>query len=454
MESRPEALTTNQKTIKKTKNVFLNKINISIVIVTIILYLVCYYTTAYHWITLIRAMPGTKLHPDVDRDIFGIIESRGFKYEKHFITTTDGYILQLIRLINPYLKNNQSVSKPVLLHHGYFCSATIWLTAANGTLDEHGFFNEFYDFDNKILTNGSQQVGNSLGFVLSANFYDVWLANYRGNIYSSNHTTLTIDDPEFWKFSMDEMIKYDLPAEIDYILAQTNHSTLTYIGHSQGNVMMFGLISLSDEYMKKIDAFIGLSPVTHGLKNTSILRFYYYIRGLLKAYPNLIIFRNPARLLISNICQNIMIKPFCQYLLYLTVGMQKHNMLYERIPAYIDAITMGSSPWNTVQFYGEPLWLRYFDYGEEKNLQLYGQSDAPYYDFSKINSTRIALIYSEVDCLNHMDNVEKLKNELKVKLWDDYLVPDPTYDHNDFLWAKNSGQLVNTRILKLLQSIQ
>lgn len=69
MESRPEALITNQKTIKKTKNVFLNKINISIVIVTIILYLVCYYTTAYHWITLIRAMPGTKLHPDVDRDI-------------------------------------------------------------------------------------------------------------------------------------------------------------------------------------------------------------------------------------------------------------------------------------------------------------------------------------------------------------------------------------------------
>lgn len=42
-------------------------------------------------------------------------------------------------------------------------------------------------------------------------------------------------DPEFWKFSMDEMIKYDLPAEIDYILAQTNHSTLTYIGHSQVN---------------------------------------------------------------------------------------------------------------------------------------------------------------------------------------------------------------------------
>lgn len=112
---------------------------------------------------------------------------------------------------------------------------------------------------------------------------------------------------------------------------------------------------------------------------------------------------------------------------------------------------MGSSPWNTVQLYGGPLLTQYFDHGKEKNMQIYGQSQAPFYDFSRINSTRIAMIYSEDDCLNHMDNVKRFKNELKMKLWDDYLVADRTYDHNDFLWAINSGQLVNTRVLKLLQ---
>ncbi|OTF75582.1 hypothetical protein BLA29_001010 [Euroglyphus maynei] len=169
----------------------------------IIVYIVVYYTTVNDWIRVIRTLPGTELHPDVDRDVFGIIESRGFKYERHFITTKDGYILQMIRLINPYLKNGQTKFMPVLLHHGYFCSATIWLTAANGSLDEQGFFNEFYENNNKILTNGSQQVGNSLGFVLSAYGYDVWLANYRGNIYSSNHTTLSIDGE--WLYRLNDI---------------------------------------------------------------------------------------------------------------------------------------------------------------------------------------------------------------------------------------------------------
>ena len=66
MESKLE---TKRKTIKKTKNVFLNKFNFSIVIMVCIFYLVRYYTTVNLWINVVRAMPGTKLHPDVDRDI-------------------------------------------------------------------------------------------------------------------------------------------------------------------------------------------------------------------------------------------------------------------------------------------------------------------------------------------------------------------------------------------------
>ena len=34
----------------------------------------------------------------------------------------------------------------------------------------------------------------------------------------------------FWDFSWDEMAAYDLPANVDHVLAATGHSQLAYVG--------------------------------------------------------------------------------------------------------------------------------------------------------------------------------------------------------------------------------
>lgn len=51
-------------------------------------------------------------------------------------------------------------------------------------------------------------------------------------------------DKRFWDFTYDEMIKYDLPAVIDYVTASTNQSQIAYIGYSQvitcGNWLLIG----------------------------------------------------------------------------------------------------------------------------------------------------------------------------------------------------------------------
>ncbi|KAK4313180.1 hypothetical protein Pmani_015445 [Petrolisthes manimaculis] len=61
----------------------------------------------------------------------------------------------------------------------------------------------------------------ALGYILSAEGYDVWLGNARGNTYSRNHTQLSPDNPLFWDFTWHEMGTQDLPAIIDYILEET-----------------------------------------------------------------------------------------------------------------------------------------------------------------------------------------------------------------------------------------
>lgn len=95
----------------------------------------------------------------------------------------------MVRIINPWVKNSRAL-KPVLLFHGYQCSGTLWIVNGKGRLMNDG---QYYELDeNDRVINGSTEVANTLGFVLATKGYDVWLANYRGSIYSTNHTKLSI----------------------------------------------------------------------------------------------------------------------------------------------------------------------------------------------------------------------------------------------------------------------
>ncbi|XP_037579267.1 lipase member K-like [Dermacentor silvarum] len=99
----------------------------------------------------------------------------------------------------------------------------------------------------------------SLGFILADNGFDVWLGNVRGTKYS-RHVFLNKIYRKFWDFSLDEMIKYDLPAQIDWILRQTKENTLQFVGWSQGGGIMFGLLADKPEYNKKVKFFHAMAP--------------------------------------------------------------------------------------------------------------------------------------------------------------------------------------------------
>lgn len=109
----------------------------------------------------------------------------------------------------------------------------------------------------------------SLSVVLAKQGYDVWLGNNRGTIYcrTNIHYDPVTDYMKFFDYSFYELGKYDVPAQINYVLGQTGLQKLSYIGHSMGTSQMFSQLADSSELNSKLDIFIACAPIVN-LKNT------------------------------------------------------------------------------------------------------------------------------------------------------------------------------------------
>ena len=176
-------------------------------------------------------------------DICEQVTGLDYPCENHMITTADGFQLGLVR-IPP---KNATTAYPVYMQHGLLDTAETWVM-------------NYYPSQN-------------LGCLLHDAGYDVWMGNSRGNVYSMGNTNMTQSDTKYWDtIDMDFMAKYDLPAFIDYVLLATNHTTLSYVGHSQGTWQAFSAFStVNRQYAAKVDVFVALAPVAYVASQTSLL---------------------------------------------------------------------------------------------------------------------------------------------------------------------------------------
>ncbi|CAG2175671.1 unnamed protein product, partial [Oppiella nova] len=282
-----------------------------------------------------------------------------------------------------------------------------FLLNAPGVLDANGVYTD----DNGIITNctamNSQSVGSTLSFVLSACGYDVWLGNNRGNRYSDRHI----------------------------------------------------LLNPNTEYSQIIRPFIALAPVAYvGAIESIILRLGALLEPLLSS-TNIPFFgvssnklRTIDRYFGHFFCGNTFFDQFCEIFVFLLCGFDFPNTNVTRIPAIIGHFPDGTSSLilaHLAQRVNNKNFA-YYDYGNAKNARLYGQSNPPSYNLAQITSRNIALMTGVNDYLADPTDVDILRSQLTVPIYDDYVIPYTLWNHADYLIGINAGKFMNSRILKIL----
>ncbi|GFR99872.1 lipase [Elysia marginata] len=359
-----------------------------------------------------------------------LITSKGYPCERHWVTTRDGYILELQRIPHGRHSNTTSDQRPVaLLQHGTASSSKAWLL---------------------------NSADKSLPFVLADAGVDVWLGNNRGNIYSKNHTFLSpsqYDEYGFWDFSWDEMAEYDLPAEINYILDITNNKQLYYVGHSQGSTIGFAKFSEHPYFCRKIKHFIALAPVAHVGHVTSGLRQLVPYTKQTKIFLDMfkggeVESGSQMSKMMSNLLYNELSEDLSmQGLSFLMGKTNSRSIDKSRIDVYNAQLPSSTSAklllhWvqavKTNQF-------QHFDYGTSDNQLEYNQPTPPLYYPSNI-TVPVAIFTGGKDALADPTDVSWLLTQINVT----HHIDIPWYNHLSLILGSDVEYVIYPHLVPII----
>ncbi|XP_067671238.1 lysosomal acid lipase/cholesteryl ester hydrolase-like [Haliotis asinina] len=356
--------------------------------------------------------------PEVYMDATELITSKGFPCENHYVTTEDGFILNMQRI--PHGKGNNTLG-----------------TAKRVVMLQHGLLGSSPNF----LVNLANE---SLAYILADAGADVWLGNARGNTYSRAHKTLKPSDDKFWEWSYDEMAKYDLPAMIDYILRTTGQPQIHYVGHSQGTLIGFAGFSQNKTLGQLVKTFIALAPVaTVGHIKSPIRLLAPFSKELKRAFAlfghgELLPSKNTTKWLARTVCEDASV--LCENLFFILNGFDYHSLNSSRVPVYMAHTPAGTSTRNIIHF-GQGVnsdKFLMFDFGSATaNVAHYGQPTPPNYHPDEMD-VPVVLFSGGNDFLADPEDVTWIRSKLK-NIVGDHVIPH--WEHLDFILAMDASVL-------------
>jgi len=364
-----------------------------------------------------------------------VIESRGYPLEVHHVVTEDGYILEMKRIPGSpkcHHHDGQSGKKPVLLQHGMFSSDHVYLLNSNE---------------------------NALAFVLADRCFDVWLANSRGNTYSRRHITLSPDEKPFWDFSSDEMGRYDIPANIEYILEATGQEKLVFVGHSLGCTLFYIAMIEHPHLNDRIEMMFSLAPTTSvaGLSNFLVFMapFIQPIKALLEWTGSLVYSdcQTPVQVIAASLCQQFDIFAlFGGYLLFNLYGVSisYNQTTIDAMPGHYPSGGSFKTKIHFLQNFNSGQNFHRFDFGTVGNMERYGTPGPSEYDLNLVQAP-VVIFAAGNDPFAPAEDIDWLASRLgNLKLLFNLATLEPMFSHGDFIWSTFATELVYDRLVAMI----
>ncbi|KAK2451428.1 triacylglycerol lipase [Trifolium repens] len=356
------------------------------------------------------------------------IAVHGYKCQEYEVTTGDGYILSVQRILEgrSTVSGNMTKKEPVVVQHGVLVDGSTW------------------------FMNSPEQ---NLPMILADNGFDVWVVNARGTKFSRKHTSLDTSSEEYWAWSWDELVTDEMPAIFDFVSKNSGGQKINYVGHSLGTLV--ALASMAEgkwttDHVKSVALF---SPIAYLSRMTTpigavaartLLAEGYTFMGIpefdLKAYPILEFFKG--------VCAQPGVN--CDDLFTAATG---ENCCLQQ-SAFNQFMEAGPQPTSTRNMFHlaqtvRSDFLTKFDFMRpDLNMLYYGQLFPPVYDLTQIPSDMpIFISYGGKDALSDVADVQKLlgyfknhdANKLSVQFIDNYA-------HADYMMAYNAKDLVYNNV--------
>lgn len=373
----------------------------------------------------------SQLGGDVPADAYGnfteYVERHGFTTETHEVITEDGYVLVLFRITG--IQGGQSnIGKPVVLfQHGIIDSADVWVI-------------------------NSPDIAP--GFQMARAGFDCWFGNNRGNKYSREHTYLSGKSQEYWEFSWQQMGEFDVPANVNYILANTGQEKLSYIGHSQGTSQMFAQLSDNPDFADKINIYCAFAPIASIYHQTIWaidLAAYTPLAQILEflGFYDILPYGNSPEFG-YHFCNDLL--PLCSFFQLFPDGNHTVDNI-DRLPVIYAHEPGGTSTRDLMHYeqgitHGGEAFCKY-DYGKLDNMRVYHNITAPCYDLGAIKA-KVALFHGTDDKLADPRDVAWLKTQLREEtLIYSELLQD--FGHLTFTWGNADSMKYFDKVIELVK---
>jgi len=395
-----------------------------------------------------------EMNPDLERDFVELVKARDYKVEEHYVTTSDGYILGVHRILPKHYAKPHAETRGHQTYVSY--NAGVGLSSSSSSENAAapavsvGFKGVVF-FQHGFMQNSEAWVvrgpDRALPYILVDAGYDVWLGNNRGNKYSYKHAHLAVTEERFWDFCLDDLASKDIPAMIDYVLHMTGASSLSYVGFSQGTAQAFAAFSSNPALNHKVNLFVALAPAARvqELKNP-------VVSAVSQSKPELlyILFGRKMLLHQAMFWRKMLHTRFfvwtIDFFLKFLFGWKTHNidpsekaLLYNHLYSFSSVKTLV----HWFQITHSRRFQMYDDNIKVNSHHAYHTYLLPTYTLDKITCP-IAIFYGDVDTIPDM---RAILSDLPPSV---LIHKEESYEHLDFMWAKSAPERVFPKVVALI----